>query len=309
MHDYIVISVIIPVLNREKTIEEAIASVVNQTCADWELIVVDGGSTDRTIEITEKFTKSDNRIKIYSYIGMKQFTAVNYGIKLARGDIVGILNSDDYYYNTNAFKRVAEIFAGDDSLDVICPKVQVISDYGSRIVIEKVVQTNLNFYDLVFHPPYEPARFFRKRMFDKVGLIDESYRYAGEREWLIRASLRRDVKWLKIPDILYVFRRHLESVTASLERYSALRYLPEHYRMFKKLLSSGLLNREQRKAVKQRWLNDSISGFLMSLRRGDFRKAAFFFTRGVEINHSWPVTLLNKKITYYINKLLHENAT
>jgi glycosyltransferase involved in cell wall biosynthesis len=301
MCDYIVISVIIPVLNREKTVGKAIASVVNQTYADWELIVVDGGSTDRTIEIAEKFIKTDNRIKMFSYIGMKQFTAVNYGIKLARGDIVGILNSDDYY-NTNAFKRVAEIFTGNKSLDVICPKVQVICDYGNKIVVEKIVETDLNFYNLLFRGPYEPARFFRKRLFDKLGPIDESYIYTGEREWLIRASLRRDVKWIKIPDILYVFRRHLESGTASLDRYSALRYLPEHYRMFKKLLSSGLLNHEQRKAVKQRWLNDSISGFLMSLKKGDFKKAAFFLTRGVEINHSWPLKLLNRKITDYIKE-------
>jgi hypothetical protein len=74
--------------------------------------------------------------------------------------------------------------------------------------------------------------------------------------------------------------------------------------MFKKLLSSGLLNHEQRKAVKQRWLNDSTSGFLMSLKRGDFRKAAFFLIHGVEINHSWPVMLLNKKITDYIKRIV-----
>jgi glycosyltransferase involved in cell wall biosynthesis len=298
MHDSLVISVIIPVLNSEKTIAEAIASVVNQTYADWELIVVDGGSTDRTIEITEKFTKCDNRIKICSRMGMKEYEAINYGIKIARGDIIGILNSDDYYDN-KAFERVAEIFSGDSTLDVMCPKVRVVVDYGDRIVTEKVVQADLDFYNIVFYAPYEPARFFRKRVFDKIGLIDESYRYSGERELLIRMSLRRDINWIKIPDILYIYRRHPGSRTSSLDRYSALRYLPEHYKMFKKLLASGLLSHEQRKAVKQRWLNDSISGFLMSLKKGDFKKAAFFLTRGVEINHSWPVTLLNKKITYY----------
>jgi glycosyltransferase involved in cell wall biosynthesis len=294
-----VISVIIPVLNREKTIGEAIASVVNQTYADWELIVVDGGSIDRTPEIVEQYGKSYNNIKLYSCPGMKQFAAVNYGIKIAKGDVIAILNSDDYY-TTDAFKRVAEIFAGDDSLDVICPKVQVISNYGNKIVVEKVVQTDLNFYNLVFRAPYESARFFKKRLFDKLGPIDESYWYAGEREWLIRASLRRDVKWIKIPDVLCIFRRHPESGTLSLDRYSALRYLPEHYRLFKRLLSSGLLNPEQRKAVKQRWLNDSISGFLMSLKQGDYRKAAFFLIHGIEINFSWPLKLLGRKITDYM---------
>jgi glycosyltransferase involved in cell wall biosynthesis len=302
MYNSLVISVIIPVLNREKTIAEAIASVVNQTYADWELIVVDGGSTDRTIEITEKFAKCDNRIKICSRMGMKEYEAINYGIKIARGDIIGILNSDDYYDN-KAFERVAEIFSGDSTLDVICPKVRVVVDYGDTIVTEKAVQTDLDFYNIVFEAPYEPARFFRKRVFDKVGLIDESYRYSGERELLIRMSLRRDVKWIKIPDILYIYRRHSESGTSSLNRYSALRYLPEHYRMFKKLLASRLLNHEQRKVVKQRWLNDSIAGFLMSLKIGDFRKAAFFLIRGVEINHSWPLKLINRKITDYIKRI------
>jgi glycosyltransferase involved in cell wall biosynthesis len=303
MSDYIMISVIIPVLNREKTIEKAIASVVNQTHANFELIVIDGGSTDRTIEIIEKFEKCDDRIKTFSFIGMKEFTAVNYGIKLARGDVIGILNSDDYY-DTNAFKRVAEIFASDISLDVICPRVQVVVDYGDAIVTEKVVQTDLDFYNIVFKAPYEPARFFRKRVFDKVGLIDESYKYSGERELLIRMSLRRDIKWIKIPDILYIYRIHPGSGTSNLDRYTALRYLPEHYRMFKKLLLARLLNHEQRKAVKQRWLNDSISGFLMSLKRGDFKTATFFLIRGIEINYSWPIMLLNKKLMNYINRIV-----
>jgi len=303
MYNSLVITVIIPVLNREKTIAEAIASVVNQTYADWELIVIDGGSTDRTIEITEKFAKCDNRIKICSRTGIKEYEAINYGIKIARGDIIGILNSDDYYDN-KAFERVAEIFSSDSTLDVVCPKVRVIVDYGDRIVTKKVVQTDLDFYNIVFNTPYEPARFFNKRVFDKVGLIDDSYRYSGERELLIRMSLRRDVKWIKIPDILYIYRIHPGSGTSNLDRYTALRYLPEHYRMFKKLLLAGLLNHEQRKAVKQRWLNDSIAGFLMSLKNGDFKTATFFLIRGIEINYSWPIMLLNKKIMNYINRIV-----
>jgi hypothetical protein len=97
---------------------------------------------------------------------------------------------------------------------------------------------------------------------------------------------------------------HPGSGTSNLDRYTALRYLPEHYRMFKKLLLARLLNHEQRKAVKQRWLNDSIAGFLLSLKRGNLRRAAFFLARGVEINYSWPIMLLNKKMTDYINRIV-----
>jgi glycosyltransferase involved in cell wall biosynthesis len=291
-----------PVLNREKFIKKAISSVLDQVHNDWELIVIDGGSTDRTIEIVDKFANCDDRIKLHSCKGMNEYAAVNYGLTQARGDIVGVLHSDDYY-NTGTFKRVTDVFADDYALDVVCPRVRVVVDYGGKIVSEGVQQTDLNFYNLVFHAPYEPARFFRKRLFNKVGPIDESYRYSGFREWWIKVSLRHDVKWLKIPDVLYIYRRHSGSLSYSFGKYTAISYFPEHYRMFKKLLSSGLLNHEQRKAVKQRWLNDSISGFLMSLKRGDFKKAAFFLMRGVEINHSWPVKLLNRKITDYIKRI------
>ena len=66
--------------------------------------------------------------------------------------------------------------------------------------------------------------------------------------------------------------------------------------MFKKLLDSGLLNDEQKKIVKQRWLNDSISGFLLSLHRGKFGDALFYFVKGTEINHSYLLQLVRKKI-------------
>jgi hypothetical protein len=66
--------------------------------------------------------------------------------------------------------------------------------------------------------------------------------------------------------------------------------------MFKKLLDSGLLNDEQKKIVKQRWLNDSISGFLLSLHRGKFGDTLFYFVKGTEINHSYLLQLVRKKI-------------
>jgi len=291
----VMISVVMAVLNRKDLVGQAISSVINQSYGDWELIIVDGGSTDGTLDIIKRYAALDDRISLYVEEKLGQYAALNYGMRKARGDVIGILHSDDMY-PPEALKYVAEVFSKDSKLDVLCPRVLLIVDHGGRIETEGVYQTNLRFENLVLGKPFEPARFYRKRLFESVGPIDESYSYAGHREWWIRVSLRPDIKWTSIPQICYIYRRHAQSATANFNKYTHLLYFPEHYRMFKKLLDSGLLNDEQKKIVKQRWLNDSISGFLLSLHRGKFGDTLFYFVKGTEINHSYLLQLVRKKI-------------
>lgn len=90
------ISIVIPTFNRDKTLPFAINSVINQTCGNWELIVVDDGSTDDTKEVIENFL-DDSRIK-YTYKGNKGVSAArNLGLKLALGDYIVFLDSDDFF--------------------------------------------------------------------------------------------------------------------------------------------------------------------------------------------------------------------
>jgi len=296
-----VISIVMPVLNRERFVGSSIRSVISQDYDDWELIVVDNGSTDRSLEIVEKYAAVDKRISVYVYDKKRgEYPATNYGISRAKGDIIGILHSDDMY-PPNALSHVAERFSRDNGLDVLCPRVLIIADYGDRIEVEGEYQTDLRFKNLVLKRPLEPARFFRKRLFESAGPIDETYRYAGFRGWWIKISLRPDVKWDSIPYVCYIYRRHAQSGTSNFNKYIPLRYLPEHYRMFKKLLDSGLLNDKQQKILKQRWLNDSITGFLLSLRMGKFGNALFYFVKGTEINHFYPLKLVRKKILDWLS--------
>ena len=101
------ISIITVVLNAEKTIERTIKSIINQSYNKYEIIIIDGGSTDGTIDIIKKYKK-----KISYWISKKDqgiYHAMNKGIKKSSGNIIGILNSDDYYLK-NALRTVNNYF-------------------------------------------------------------------------------------------------------------------------------------------------------------------------------------------------------
>ena len=92
------VSIITPCLNSEKTIEDTIKSVVNQTYKNIEYIVVDGGSRDRTMEIVKKYEPLfQGRMKYVSEPDKGIYNAMNKGIKMSTGSLIGIINSDDYY--------------------------------------------------------------------------------------------------------------------------------------------------------------------------------------------------------------------
>jgi glycosyltransferase involved in cell wall biosynthesis len=290
------ISIVMPVLNRRDLVRYAISSVICQDYDDWELVVVDGGSTDGTIELVKRFAEVDDRISLHVYTDRPgEYAATNYGVSKAKGEIIGELHSDDMYTPT-ALTCVSKLFEEDDDLDVVCPRVLVIRDYGRKIIAERVVQTDLNLKSLLFKPPVEAARFFRRRLFESLGPIDETYRFVGEREWWIRASLRPDVKWASTSHICYIHRRHAGSMSSAFDKYTRLRYLPEHYLMIKRLLASGLLNDEQKRLLKRRWLNDSMAGFSLSLRAGRFRDALFYLVKGGEMDFTWPLKLAKRKL-------------
>jgi len=289
------ISIIMPVLNGKDLVRYAISSVICQDYDDWELVVVDNGSTDGSIEVVKRFTEVDDRISLHVYADRQNmFSAINYGISRAKGEIVGILCHDDMYTPT-ALSHVSKFFEEDNDLDVVCPRVLVINDYGRKITVERVIRTDLNFKSILFKPPAELARFFRKRLFEVVGPFDDAYKCLA-REWLIRASLKPDVKWVSTSHICYIFRRHAGSMSSAFDKDTRLRYLPEYYLMVKRLLASGLLNDEQRRLLKHRWLNDSMAGFSLSLRAGRLRDTLFYFVKGTEINYTWPLKLVKRKL-------------
>lgn len=173
------ISIITVCYNSEKTIERTITSVIKQPYRNIEYLVIDGGSTDGTIEIIKKYerditfwcSEDDNGI----------YDAMNKGICKSSGDIIAFMNSDDYYLK-DVLGSVAESFSN-TNIDVI---------YGDYIFesngnfIEKSYATidlcEINYYMAICHQ----AMFFRRRLFDLFGLFDLHYNLAADYDWLLR---------------------------------------------------------------------------------------------------------------------------
>ncbi len=99
-------SIITVCLNSEKTIETTIKSVIDQSFTDFEYIIIDGKSSDKTLEIIEKY--KDSRIKIISEKDKGIFDAMNKGVSLSKGKWIHILNSDDYYYSKNSLVNASK---------------------------------------------------------------------------------------------------------------------------------------------------------------------------------------------------------
>ncbi len=122
------ISVIIPLYNHEKYINEAVYSVLEQTFSDFELIIINDGSNDGSEEVVKKI--KDKRIKYYYHENKGAHNTINIGIKLAKGEYISILNSDDVYY-TNRFEEFLKILEDNNSINAVFSHIEFINDQGN----------------------------------------------------------------------------------------------------------------------------------------------------------------------------------
>lgn len=164
------ISVITVSYNSEKTIERTIKSVLKQENITLEYIIIDGASNDNTIKIIEKY-KNDFKLKDYSYLIKSEpdngiYDAMNKGIKIASGDIIGILNSDDYYANNDVLYSVISNFE----------RNKIDSVYGDLLYIKNGKpyrywkSGNYKSFNTGWMPPH-PSFFVKRDIYEKYGIF------------------------------------------------------------------------------------------------------------------------------------------
>lgn len=187
------VSVITPCLNSEKTIRDTIESVLGQTYANIEYILVDGGSTDRTVEMMKEYRLiSDGRLNYISEKDQGIYDAMNKGIKLACGDVIGIINSDDWY-ESDAVEKAVRCFEREQT-DVV---------YGEIWIIDENDQREYRTVHSIF-PPH-PSTFMKRVVYEKYGLFDTAYQIAADRDLLLRL-MAEDLRFVHINEILANFR-------------------------------------------------------------------------------------------------------
>lgn len=181
------VSIITPCYNGAEFIEQTINSVCHQTYPNVEHIIIDGGSDDATVSIIEPYRNLPH-LNWISEADLGQAHAINKGFELAEGDIIGWLNTDDYYA-TDAIARVVNYFQQHPDAMMVYADAQAIDQSGRSYGLRANVQP-CDFDGLVHTGDFivQPAAFFRASVLDKVGLLDTSLIYTLDYEFWIRLA-------------------------------------------------------------------------------------------------------------------------
>ncbi|MHB9138930.1 MAG: glycosyltransferase family 2 protein [Victivallaceae bacterium] len=195
MNKKLKLSIITVTLNSEKHLEETIKSVLAQNYKHFEYIIIDGGSTDGTLDIIRKYEK--NLAYWISEPDKGMYDAMNKGIARASGDIVGIINSDDYYF-PGAFSKVTEAFV-DESLDQYIFWGDIMQ--GDELVLG---WRPWNLKRGAFAP--HPSMFCPKKIYDRIGTYSLDYKVLGDYDFMYRAIHKYGIRPLYLHEPIAFFR-------------------------------------------------------------------------------------------------------
>lgn len=201
------VTVITPTYNRGAFLKETILSVLNQNYPNIEYIVLDGQSTDNTSQVVEEFK---GRIIWNSHKNRGEQWAVNKGFSMAKGEIIGVINSDDPLL-PGAIKEIVSVMTKNPKLIGAYPDWIKIDKKGKEI--ERVVAPDYDFeYMIRMHKMIPgPATFFRKNVIKKLKKRDDRFKYVGDFDFVLRAGLIGD--FARVPKFLATFRIHPGAAT------------------------------------------------------------------------------------------------
>lgn len=199
------VSIITPSLNSEKTIEQTINSVLNQRYTDFEYIIIDGNSSDHTVDIIKEYISLfGGRMRYISEKDDGIYDAMNKGIKLARGNVIGIINSDDWY-EKDALEKVVNFFSNNDT-DVIYGKMNILTE-NAQLEEYQVCDLSALWYKMVI--PH-PTVFVRREIYKRYGVFNTQYNLSADYELMLR-FYSQNVKFSFVDSVLANFRLGGES--------------------------------------------------------------------------------------------------
>jgi glycosyltransferase involved in cell wall biosynthesis len=199
------VSIITVCYNSSQYIRSAIDSVLSQAYADIEYIIIDGGSDDGTLKIVKQFAGKIQHIVSEPDKGI--YDAMNKGVALATGDIIGVLNSDDFYPHKNVISDVVDVFKRNADIDLLLGNVDFVA-------AENLIKPVRTYSSFKFSPwkmrfgfmPAHPAAFIKRSAYQEIGLYKLGYKIAADFDMFIRMLVQHKFKYAKLDKTLVRMR-------------------------------------------------------------------------------------------------------
>ena len=227
-----IISIITATYNSASTIRYTIESVLRQTYSDYELIIKDGGSKDDTLDICREYeAKFEGRMKMISASDKGIYDAMNKGIEAATGDVVGLLNSDDFYTSNDILQTIADAFSNND-IDAVYGDIHFVKDgaLDKQVRYYSSALFKRGYMRFGFMPAH-PSFYCKKACYEKYGYFDTSFKIAADFENLLRLIFKGRIKTKYIKKDFVTMRTGGASTAGFSSRKTIMK---EHLRGFKK---------------------------------------------------------------------------
>lgn len=246
------VSIITVVYNGEKTIKKTIQSILNQSYKNIEYIIIDGGSTDKTVEIIKRYEDEISYWVSEEDEGI--YDAMNKGVKHASGDFIAILNADDWYESTAVSKSISAIIEHNADYSY----ASIGYHQNGNITTIKPLAYDTFLPNAYFQMPFPHiSAFIKKEIYSKLNAFDTNYKIAGDHDFILR-TLLHGYKGVEVPCIVghaladgisSDFRSNIESyhiakahginffsathvLCMQYFKYLTIKYLPTHFVLF-----------------------------------------------------------------------------
>jgi glycosyltransferase involved in cell wall biosynthesis len=287
-------SIILPTYNRAHLIETAVKSILTQSFSDWELILVDDGSTDNTKEVISKFSSSDKRIKYFYQENQERSIARNNGIEKSTGQFICFLDSDDYFLSTK-LEHLHDFIKESTQND------SVLYDGISFLIKDNIVKTPLptkkeseTIHEFLFKNPLgslqicAPAKVFQEFKFNPSIRIGEDVEL-----WLRIAN-----KFEFIPiDIFNTIALEHDDRSVNLKKYNSAKELMKQIKYIFKLHDETKISKQTRKTVLSNCMFNISKHYILN---GDRLKSIFWIIKSINVDFK---NVQNKHRLYCVIKL------
>ena len=251
------VSIITPCLNRVNFVREALESVLVQNYPNFEHIIIDGGSTDGTLDVVRSYP----HLSVMSEQDSGMYDAINKGVRIARGEIFAWLNTDDVFCEGTFWEVVEDFKHFPNAFAVSAGVAYFKGDPKNPQIYQRYsAVTTDDFWSRIVDTPATNGWFFKPVFFDLVGYFNSAYRFVADRELFIRAALK-DVVPTPCQKTVYLYRQHDASYTVSAQDsripvrgIQRMRVLTEDLTMLESFLKESFHN-VRRIQIQARMLN------------------------------------------------------